>query len=685
MASDRILRNSRKLGLRLGAQATSLAIALVACALLWLVLFHYLEHQTQDAIAEASETNLNLAKELSQHLLQIANDLELQTDVLAGEIERNGTRHLDLVALRNRLASALPLIDEVSVFDARGRELASSQPGSDPHPQVQEVVAHHAGDDSGALRIGAPVLWRSGGKALIPITHRLNSADGGFGGVVLIAIDPQILAGTFDTIRRAGGSITLLNSDGIVLARSAGVGDTAGVGDNLGRSAAFRQMKQKHAGVLVFNRSTDGQRRIVAFESLGRYPLIVRVGSSLDEVLISVRQHWPGYYAVAALMTIVLLATAWILARAFKRLQQATRAIAAGKRRAEDLLAENQKRLCDFRASEERFRSLLSASSDGIWMHSDGRLHYVNDTLAKTLGYDNPQDLLGREVLEFLPPEVRQRFVLRRANATGANAATPLRETQLLRRGGSHIDVEAAGACFRQDDADWFITIIRDITARNRLHSELRELAAHHETIREEERAHIARELHDQLGQMLTGVKLHLSAMGVRYAQDATYATQNAYVMRQVEHAITMTRNVVMDLRPPALDQGLSAAVAWLTERFSQRTGIICSVSAEDFKTDESQAIALFRVLQESLTNVARHAGARQVQVTLTHAGGRVRLQVTDDGSGFVTERETSGTSFGLLGIRERVAMLGGRLTIRSAPGKGTTVEVDIALEEKVN
>jgi PAS domain S-box-containing protein len=685
MQTARFLQDALNLGRRLGTQASAVALALVACALLWLALFQHLEHQKEDAVDGASAANLNLVREIKQHLLQIANDLELQSDLLAAAIRRDGTRRLDLAALRQKLASALPMIEEISIFDAAGRELSASRLNRDPLPLAPEIFAYHSRNDSSALRIGAPAPWGSSGKTLIPITHRLHSDAGAFAGVVFIAIDPDNLARNFESILPAGGSIALLNADGIVLARSSSAGDTVGPGHDFGHSAAFQQMKERKTGVLVLDRSTDGQRRIVAFESLGRYPLIVRVGSSLDQVLAPIRQHWPGYFVVAALVTLALLAAAWLLALAFQRQRQANQAITAGKLRAEELLAEKQKSLHDLQESEQRFRGLLTASSDGIWMHSGRRLQYVNHTLAKMLGYDEPQHLIGRDVVDFLPPRLRQRLIRRLASATGANSATPLREAQLLRQDGSCIDVEAAGACFRQDGADWFITIIRDVTARKRLQSELRELAAHHETIREEERAHIARELHDQLGQMLTGVKLHLSAMGARYVRDEAYTSQNDYVMRQIEHAITMTRNVVMDLRPPALDQGLGAAVAWLTDRFSQRSGIICSVDVDDFETDERQATALFRVLQESLTNVARHAGATQVQVTLAHSDGRIRLQISDDGSGFDAGHGASGTSFGLLGMRERVAMLGGRLTIDSAPGTGTTVTVEIAAEEKVN
>ena len=212
----------------------------------------------------------------------------------------------------------------------------------------------------------------------------------------------------------------------------------------------------------------------------------------------------------------------------------------------------------------------------------------------------------------------------------------------------------------------------------------LRVVSTDREAAREEERIRIARELHDELGQVLTGVKLHLSAMGLRIApgEDAL-KTQAAYVMRQVDQAIAMTRSTVLDLRPPALDQGLGAAIAWLAGQFTQRSGIVCDVNLplNEMVLDELHAIALFRILQEALTNISRHANATRACVDLRVRDARLRLQVSDDGKGFEQTQVVAGRNFGLLGMRERVAMLGGRFEITSAEGAGTTITIEVAIE----
>jgi len=212
----------------------------------------------------------------------------------------------------------------------------------------------------------------------------------------------------------------------------------------------------------------------------------------------------------------------------------------------------------------------------------------------------------------------------------------------------------------------------------------LRVASVDREAVREGERVRIARELHDELGQVLTGVKLHLSALGLRIApgEDAL-KTQAAHVMRLVDQAIGMTRSTVLGLRPPALDQGLAAAIAWLANQFTQRSGIVCSLNlpAAEIMLDDLRAVALFRILQESLTNITRHAGATKASIELRASDGRLYLQVVDDGKGFVQTQVVPGRNFGLLGMRERVAILGGHFDISSIEDVGTIVAIDVAME----
>ena len=207
----------------------------------------------------------------------------------------------------------------------------------------------------------------------------------------------------------------------------------------------------------------------------------------------------------------------------------------------------------------------------------------------------------------------------------------------------------------------------------------LRELAAFLQTVREEERTRIARELHDELGQALTALRFDLGWL--RGKCDATNSLGQAASERVsaalgvVEQSIVSLRRISEDLRPAMLDSlGLAAALEHHAAQFTERTGTPCQLvmNREEFDLEGDLATAVFRIVQETLTNVARHADASTVEVSIEEIADGIRLRVADNGKGFDLANRTS--RFGLLGIRERITILGGQLEIDSAPGKGTRI-----------
>ena len=209
----------------------------------------------------------------------------------------------------------------------------------------------------------------------------------------------------------------------------------------------------------------------------------------------------------------------------------------------------------------------------------------------------------------------------------------------------------------------------------------LRELAAHVESVREEERKHIAREVHDELGQTLTALRMEIAVLEMQTeASDVQLHRRSLSMKALVDQAISVMRNVASSLRPVALDMGLVPALKWLAHEFQQRTGIICVVElfAHSIELDDEHATVLFRIVQESLTNVLRHAEASHVWITLGKPGAYYRLEIRDDGKGFDTNASMRRNAYGLLGIRERAAMLGAVAEISSEPGVGTVISVEV-------
>ena len=208
--------------------------------------------------------------------------------------------------------------------------------------------------------------------------------------------------------------------------------------------------------------------------------------------------------------------------------------------------------------------------------------------------------------------------------------------------------------------------------------AEVRELATHREATREDERKHIARELHDELGQSLTALRMRASLLRVRFGSDVPGLNDHVRDFTElVDRSIGVVRNVATTLRPTVLDLGIGSALEWLVDEFRKHSGLACSLTLdlESGGLDEPQAIAIFRIVQESLTNVARHANASEIAVTLRCSAHQSVLQVEDNGRGF-DPTATRPQSFGLLGIRERALSLDGRLEIISRPGGRTRVDV---------
>jgi PAS domain S-box-containing protein len=348
------------------------------------------------------------------------------------------------------------------------------------------------------------------------------------------------------------------------------------------------------------------------------------------------------------------------------------------RRRAQLLLEE----------SEQRLAKMIEASPEAITIATveDGTFISVNPAGERLSGYTR-EEMIGRSAVAmgFYPDlEERRRLIA----DLQSNEIVHARELRLRRKDGKVRDVLASAALIDTGGRKVVLFQSIDITERKnaetvlREHQELlRELSAHHESVREGERAHIAREIHDEMGQALTALKMDLSVVGLESAKKAPRVAEQVRDLKQrVDGLIQTVRNVATALRPAALDLGILPGVEWLVDEFQKRNGIPCSVRVENGEVDlpEDRGIVLFRILQESLTNIARHADASNVEILLRRDATHIRLDIKDDGKGFDAEAAGKKKTFGLLGMRERVIMLHGQLNISSVPGEGTQVSVSI-------
>ncbi|MFP1814970.1 PAS domain-containing protein [Lonsdalea quercina] len=341
-------------------------------------------------------------------------------------------------------------------------------------------------------------------------------------------------------------------------------------------------------------------------------------------------------------------------------------------------------------AREQEFRALVENTPDLVVRFGPQMTcQYANPATLTHLGFTADQ-LLGHRLTDLMPDaccaQHIQQLVQLVVDTHSSVEGELEEETQELGdkpRAVHHI--RCVPEFGQNGQLSSILTVGRDISAiryaEKRLeesHSQLRLLTRQREISREEERKHIAREIHDELGQHLTSMRIGLSLLRMQFAKEhPSLLTPLQNLMALSDKTIQVVRNVATRLRPNVLDMGLTPALEWLRDDFVRQYGVQCQLRApepEVLMNDEC-ATAAFRVVQESLTNIARHAAASEVLIALENREGLIVLSVQDNGKGF-DAREQKPNTFGLMGMKERGRMLGGEVTITSQPGSGTLIRM---------
>lgn len=326
---------------------------------------------------------------------------------------------------------------------------------------------------------------------------------------------------------------------------------------------------------------------------------------------------------------------------------------------------------------------------DYVFQHQ--RMTIANDAYARQYG-GKLEDVIGKTPAQFFAHDVQRGREGWRAMFDAGHVHI---ETDERRMDGTPVRIEGHYLCVYdgQGRITGHLGIQRDITDRHlaaeeiaRSRAELRALAARLESIREEERTRIARELHDELGQALTGLKLDLAWVERRLNRHSQVdlVDRCASLLGRLDGVMVAVRRIITELRPSVLDQlGLADAIEWQAHDFAERTGLALDLDLQcDCDTlQDGVSSAVFRMLQEALTNIAKHANATRVRVALRMDVSALALEVSDDGRG-ITADELRGTrSLGLLNLRERAMALGGSVTIAPRASGGTSVALHIPLQ----
>ena len=359
-------------------------------------------------------------------------------------------------------------------------------------------------------------------------------------------------------------------------------------------------------------------------------------------------------------------------------------------------ISQRKKSELELRESEYKFKMLFNSANDATFVtqlspeKTYGDFIEVNEVACKKLGYAK------EEFLQLSPSAIISPKQISDFNINIEKLLTEghiIYDTVYRAKDKKLFPVEVNSHLFLFNEKLTVLSIARDITDRKQAEEKLRksskllrELATHIQTVREEERTMIAREIHDELGQVLTVMKIQLSLLGNKLNPEQIALKEKIdSLTKLIDQSVESVQKISAKLRPTILDElGLNAAIEWQTEEFEKLTNIKCSLllPKDDLKLTSNKSTAIFRIFQEALTNIARHSGADKVTISLITNQNNLNLEITDNGKGISNEQIKDLKSLGIHGMEERALIFGGQVTLDGTSGKGTKVKVEIPIEQ---
>lgn len=668
---NRVLTSRRLQWFGAIAAATMIAGAVVTA---WLMYVRTLDEQG----AQLRNVALLIAEQSARALDQA--DLLLRNG--AEEVQRARAAGLPLdsreiaEALRD-LASTTPQAAGMVLFDPGNRIVLSTLAQKGPPVELanRQFVSAHAAAPAGRMLIGEPVTGLTTQGVALPLSRRIDDPrGGGIAGVLVCAVVGNYFEGLFGAIELGRSArILMTREDGVLLAGRGAREFAPGI--RVPHAVAWRNALAGARGTSVVDEAPDAPVRLTGLASVPGMAASVAVSLDRDEALAPWRTR-------AGLIVAGSLLAAMLVMFASQRLASEIRA-------GESL----QARVAE---GEARVEAIVQSAMDAIITCDDAQqIVLFNGAAEKVFGV-TAAEVLGQPLSRLIPERYR---AAHGAHVTrfGDHGQTTRRMGGLtvlhgLRASGEEFPIDASISQVTLGGRRYYTVILRDVTARLEAEQEIArgvreraELARAAQEALEEERRRVARELHDELGQGLTAIKMDLLEARALVPPDDSELLRRCDVIRGlVDDTVAATRRIASDLRPLMLDDlGLGAAVDWLLQGFAKRTGVTVSVQVEDAVAEigEPAASAVFRIIQESMTNIARHANASHVDVRVRQDDGFVTLRVQDDGRGIAPEDQAKRGSFGLRGMRERARLLGGSASVERAPDGGTIVTARIPLE----
>jgi PAS domain S-box-containing protein len=651
---------------------SAIAVATIA-AMTGLLLWQLRGQELRHAKAETVSLSRILAEETARSLQSVDLALDLTLARLQ-EAEKLGVDIDDFAIhamLRSRI-EGMPQLRSIFLTDANGKIRSSALGHPAPNFAVKDRDYFIALRDKPELDrfVSSPVSNRVDNKRTVFISRRIRNQAGLFVGVIVGSLDIAFIESFYDSIRLDRvGPIALYLDQGALIAQAPG--DEPAQQEKVSLPVFTTDGKADDAVQTV--RMETGAPGIRTYRKVRGFPMTLSVGISDREALNAWRDTARLILSGAAANILLLIGATVLL---FLRIVR------------EEALATVA------RESSNQLRAMVDSAMDAIvTIDSERRVVVFNPAAQAMFGYSEG-DVLGKSIDMLIPARFRAAHSGNIASFRSSGVNARMKDARIditgLRSDGKEFPLESTIARVTIDGKEMYTAILRDIGDRRRAESELREshrqlreLASSLQAVREEERTSIARELHDELGQQLLRLRMDLSWLSGRIKELPPSVRDKVDDMKKfVAGTVDTLRRVSTRLRPPLLDElGLAEAARWQLDDFCSRTGIsiVSHIVIDNEAFDETTSINMFRILQESLTNVAKHSGADKVEVSLIRSFASLTLEIHDNGHGkdFGPKHELG---HGLIGIRERTLLLGGIMEIKTSPGQGFCISICIPL-----
>ena len=652
---------------------TTLTILLIVVAVTVLLL----DFRKRELEHERLETE-SVSRMLMGQVKETFDGVDLMLQGVQERLQTLGSNRLALDSLPVYLLlkarrMGLPHVSSLYVVDANGEAVNSSH----EFPQARgwidsgEGLSRLAAARNDELFISSAVRKRSDTHWTLALGRKITDSEGHFLGAVMATLELAYFEQHFELMNfDEPRVISLYLADGTLVAsrphREDAIGRHASeLGDDIPQASGdeFR---------IFLHQSKDSAQPVLTLGRVAKYPLLVSVASDQNEAL----SYWRATAAPIALG--VGLVCLFIILAASVLIYELSR---------EEALAKA------LRESNERYQRTMDSVTDAIVTINDQRHITMLNRAAEQLFGLHAQDAIGTPVGRLVPERLRDVLEKNVDEAIRTNSGAQLASLQAelagQRSDGHEFPIESTFSQTVIDGQAQLTIVLRDVTQRHHAESEqremnrqLRDLSASLQNVREQERTRISRELHDDLGQQLTGLKLDLSWLSNRLKEGRTASQERLDSMRYLlDDAIAAVRRISGELRPLILDDlGFGEAVSWHAGELSRRSEIeiVLDLAAAERVTENAMATALFRIVQESLTNIVRHADATRVEIALVTDGASIVLTIRDNGKGLPAGVLKIG--IGLVSMRERATALGGNLVFCNHSAGGTLIEVSVPI-----